>query len=474
MSAEAAANREVLRELRRFPDTDGGNGEAFKLLHGDRFRFDHTRRLWLVWNGRYWARDVDGAADRAALQTARKRRSAAASMIDSLSVKERIGWALWSESVWRRKAMLESARSMEGLATTSACFDRKHFLLTVGNGTLDLRAGKLRPVRPEDLITRASDIPYDATARCPEWERFLQAVFNGDAALINFVWRAVGYSLTGDTREQCLFLLFGLGANGKSTFLEILLRLLGHHAATTPFSTFMLQKNQGPRNDLAALHGARLVKAVETQRQAALDEPVIKEITGGDTIAARFLYGEFFSFKPKFKVWLATNQKPVIRGTEDAIWRRIRLIPFNRQFKGSHRDPTMSGKLVGELDGIQAWAVRGCLFWQKQGLGEAPSVESATSQYRQESDQVGRFLEDKCLFDREHQISGSELYEAYASWSRSQGEEPEPNNVFARSIAGRRIIKKRGRQGMLYQGLGLLPDRVPVSLRPQRRGRERV
>ena len=288
---EAIVNRARLQKLLAFPLTDAGNAEVFAEEHGTRFRYDHTRQKWRVWNGRYWAADETGESDRAALETARVRQMAAMLINDPDLRKEHVDWALHTESTYSRRAMLTSAQSIEQLATTAADYDHDPFLLTVGNGTLDLTTGELRDFRPGDLITRATDVVYSESAECPRWLRFLDEIFARDTQLINFVWRSVGYSLTGDTREQCLFILYGGGANGKSTFLETLLRLVGTHAAITSFSTFLVHQNLGaPRNDMAKLHSARLVKAAESQKQAALDEAAVKEATGGDTISARYLY----------------------------------------------------------------------------------------------------------------------------------------------------------------------------------------
>ena len=361
----AIADQERLAKLRAFHLTDAGNAEAFALLYGDRFRYDHSRGRWVMWNGRYWASDQTGEADRAALQTARERLKAIVAVRDNIDAEEykrRVGWAFHSESAYARKAMLASAQSIQSLATRAIDYDRDPFLLTVANGTLDLRTGKLRAFNPADLITQNTDIPYLPEATCPRWDQFLDEIFAAKKALISFVQRAVGYSLTGDIREQCLFILYGGGANGKSTFLEVILRLLGTYAAITSFSTFLVHQNPGtPRNDVAKLHGARLVKAAESQRQAALDEATVKEVTGGDTISARFLFKEFFDFRPQFKIWLATNHQPSIQGRDDAIWRRIKLIPFDQQFTGKQRDSKLRDKLEAELSGILAWALRGCL-----------------------------------------------------------------------------------------------------------------
>lgn len=358
----AAANRARIQKLQSFQDTDAGNADAFELLHGERFRYDHTKGKWFVWNDRYWAEDKDGEASRAALETARERLSAAALIRHDEVKKKRVDWALHSESVYGRKSLLISAQTVKSLATTTSDYDRDPFLLTVGNGTLDLRAGKLREARREDLITRATDVPYNPLATAPRWEQFLNEVFGGDSEIIGYVQRAVGYSLTGDTREQCFFLLCGSGANGKTTFLETIVRLLGMHASTAAFSAFLVQHNQGaPRNELAALCGARFVKAAEAEHKARLDEAIMKQLCGEDTISVRFLFREVFEYRPQFKIWLATNHKPAIWETSDAIWRRTKLIEFNRQFAGPQADVALRGKLAAELPGIFAWAVKGCL-----------------------------------------------------------------------------------------------------------------
>lgn len=455
-SPEAGANKERSRRLRSFHNTDAGNAQAFELLHGNRFRYDHDRSKWLVWNGRFWERDKDDEADRAALDTARARLAAAATSGDADS--DEFDWALESESVTRRQAVLRSAQSIRSLATTTPDFDRDPFLLTVGNGTLNLRTGKLRQFRPDDLITRSADVSFHPTAKAPRWHQFLAEVFASDLELIQFVQRAVGYSLTGDTREQCLFILWGGGANGKTTFLETIIRLLGTHAVTTPFSTVMVQRNPGsPRNDLAALHGARLVKASEAEHQSALAESTVKEITGGDTITARFLFKEYFSYKPTGKFWLATNHRPDIRGTDDAIWRRIRLVPFTRQFSGANKDAGLREKFEGELPGIFAWAVRGCLDWKEHGLNSARLVESATLKYRQESDPVGRFLKDRCHLQVGERTPAKALHDNFVLWCGTHNEKPLATNQFSSQLAERGLARKRGSSGVTYLGVGLLP-----------------
>lgn len=461
---EAVARRERSLKLLTFNRTDAGNAEAFALLYGHAWRYDYSLGIWRQFNTRFWEADDRGAADRAALETARQRFEAAKLIEDADEKKKAIMWALHSESSYGRKAMLASAESITALATTAADYDRDRFLLAVGNGTLNLGSGELRESRPEDLITRATSVPYLPNAECLRWTRFLNEIFLNDAEVISFVQRAVGYSLTGDVREHCLFLLWGGGANGKSTFLEIVLELLGTLAAISPFSTFSIGHSAGaPRNDLARLHGVRLVKAAESQRQAELDEAFVKEVTGNDKLVARYLFMEYFEFHPQFKLWVASNYLPVIRGTDQAIWRRIRLIPFPAQFTGKNRDSQLREKLEAELPGILAWAVRGCLEWQRAGLGMAPVVERATLNYRQESDHFGRFLGECCTTDPGNQVGGKELFEAYVEWCGQKGEKPESTNTFAKTLAERGMGKKRSSKGIVYMGVGLRPRTRPAE-----------
>jgi putative DNA primase/helicase len=231
-SPKAASKKSRRQKLRPFQYTDAGNAEAFELLHGHRFRYNHTSRRWLVWNGRYWTEDKDGEANRAALATIRARFSEAARTRDTEKRKDRVAWCLNCESAWRIEAMLRIARSIRSLATRTEQYDQDPFLLTVANGTIDLRTGELRPPRAEDLITRATDVPFNADAEAPRWIRFLAEIFAGDTDLISFIQRGVGYSLTGDTREQCFFVLCGGGANGKSTFVETVCKVVGEHSET--------------------------------------------------------------------------------------------------------------------------------------------------------------------------------------------------------------------------------------------------
>ncbi|MBM3189619.1 MAG: hypothetical protein FJZ90_12955, partial [Chloroflexi bacterium] len=370
--------------LNSLSPTDAGEAEALAIIFGDKLRYDHTSRHWLCWDGVRWKRDEDGEPERLALETARARLAAAAMCGDADQRQRLASWALSCESSYRRKATLEAAESLRPLATTSAQYDTDPWLLACANGVVDLRTGELRPGRPSDMLTKTTGVVYEAGATCERWLRFLEEVFARDKTdedkpdeqqeLVDYIQRAVGYSLTGNTSEQCFFLCHGDGNNGKSVFLETLRSILGEYAQNTAFATFEDQGKGGRSvpNDLASLHGARLITASEVADNKRLNEARIKSLTGQDPVTARFLFSEFFTFRPAFKLWLAANHKPQIRETTRAIWRRVRLVPFLQHFEPD-QEPGLLDTLKAEAPGILAWAIAGCLEWQNKRLGVAKS-----------------------------------------------------------------------------------------------------
>jgi len=326
------------------------------------------------------------------------------------------------------------------------------------NGILNLRFGRLLPHDPEYLITKLAPVFFQPDATCPTWLNFLNRIMQGNPRLIAYLQKAVGYSLTGSTVEQILQFLYGLGANGKTTFIDIIMIMLGDYAVQTTTETLMVKKNSGIPNDLAALKGARFVAAQEVESGQRLSESLIKQLTGGDRISARFLHAEFFEFKPQFKLWMSGNSRPIIRGGDHGIWRRMKEIPFTVQIPPEEQDRKLSEKLRGELPGIFNWALDGCLAWQKEGRLIPPDeVMAATENYRSEMDILGQFIEDRCLTGPGFQVSAKELYGAYVDWSESQGE----RRPMSQQFFGMRIVERgfeRGRQtggAVRYKGLGL-------------------
>ena len=419
--------------------TDLGNAELLCGLHGHRLRHVRARRHWLVWRDGRWRVDETGEPQRAAKSVSAELVRRAAEL-EGEDRKAAVKWALASQADGRIQAMLRLAESEPEIALPPTALDADPYLIGVGNGTLDLRTGELRDAAPDDLISLGTEVPFDPDAACPRWERFLLEVF-GDQELIGLMRRHAGYCLTGDVLEHVLFVFHGTGRNGKSTYVETAKRLLGDLATTAAFETFVRTRGgHGPRNDLARLHGARLVTASESGAGRRLDEATVKEITGGDTVAARFLYSEHFEFRPQFKLVLVTNNRPRVDGGDDAMWARMRLIPFTECFLG-REDPELERTLEAELPGILRWAVEGCLEWQRDGLGTAGAVERATREYREDEDVLGAFLAERCEVG-EGETPKRELREAYEDFCRELGEQPLAASHLGRQLTARGIAAK--------------------------------
>ena len=417
-----------------------------------RLRYVRERKAWLAWGEGRWRVDVTGEAERAAKEIARERLRLAA----DLEGKERdraAAWALHSQSDARLQAMLRQASSELPLVLRAEQLDADPMLLSCANGVIDLQTCSLRPHDPADLVSLGTEISYDPAATCPRWERFLVEVFAGDMELIAWLQRLVGYCLTGDVREHVVAVLHGTGGNGKDTFIKPLVRVLGDHALASPFATFMRTRDEGrPRNDLARLHRARLVVASESSEDRRLDEAVVKLVSGGGRVPARFLFGEFFEYAPRFKVWLVTNHRPRIDGNDDAIWRRLREIPFEVSFIG-REDRTLDDKLADELPGILTWAVTGCCQWQARGLGTCGAVERATREYRLDEDVLGAFIADRCELAGE--VEPHVLRAAYEAYSRDRGERPLTASHLGRRLKERGITRAKPAGALVYRGISL-------------------
>ena len=303
-------------------------------------------------------------------------------------------------------------------------FDTDPYLFNTAGNTINLRKNcdVCEPNR-NDLCTKKSNFEYDKAADCPTWKHFLMQIMNQDTELIHYVQKAMGYALTGDVSEQCIFILWGSGANGKSTFLNTLQSLFGDYACSTGVETFM-KRTSDQSNDLARLCGKRLVTTSETEQGKALSESLVKQITGEDKLTARFLYGEYFSFYPTFKIFMATNHKPRIKGGDYGIWRRIKLIPFTVTIPKEQRDKHLSDKLAKENAGILNWLLEGYCNWKKEGLDDPASVRSATEEYMEDMDTVGTFLKDCYTVDATgtFRVKNQDMYATYMKWCNANSE----------------------------------------------------
>lgn len=381
--------------------------------------------------------------------------------------KKLAAWAQASEMSARLKAMIEVA--LPDLAVLHAGFDADPMILNAYGGTLDLRAGDVHDARREDHLTKIAGVTIDHGAECPEWLAFLDRIMGGDRSLVDFLQRAVGYSLTGSTKEQCLFICYGAsGGNGKSTFLDTIRALAGDYAVHARVDTFMKDaRKSGIPNDIAMLRGSRLVTAQEPEQGAVLDESVVKEMTGDNAMTARFLNREFFTFRPTFKVWLATNHRPIIRSTGRSMWRRMRLIPFEVAIPEAEFDKELPERLIAELPGILRWAIRGCEIWARgelyadgtvsaPGLRPPPVVLAATAAYRNDMDVLAAFLDERCVIDADQRVANTDLYKAFASWQRDTGETVRSQRWLTRSLQDRAYKREeRNDLGRRWEGIGL-------------------
>jgi putative DNA primase/helicase len=313
-------------------------------------------------------------------------------------------------------------------------------------------------------------VNYVPEAGCPTWLAFLKRVLGGNGELNGFLQRFLGYSLTGRTDEQVIAIAHGAGANGKSTFLSAAKMILGDYGQSVPLDTFLVNKHvDTARPDLARLRGSRLVAAVESDSGRRFAEGLVKTLTGGDTIVARRLYREHFEFTPTFKVVIATNHRPVIKGTDDAIWRRIRLVPFTVTIPPEERDRELPDKLQAEREGILAWAVQGCLEWQRRGLGLPKDVADATAAYKNDMDILGDFIEANCTVDAKHSAPAESLYERYLTWAHKANEKPMTKKAFGQALGERGYTSKQ--QGKdrerTWSGIGLaVPAMQPPAQEP--------
>jgi putative DNA primase/helicase len=460
---ESARPFDPKEALSKLNNTDHGNERAFEILFGEEFRYDHTAERWLRWNGVYWEPDTIGTIDRRMLQVAAERRDAAALLpeLDGAGDqirKKAIAYAMRLQNVRVRQSAIDSATTNERFACRAEDFDRDDYLFACANGVFDLGRGAFRPGRREDMLTRASRVTYDASAQCPRFLKFLHEVFQNDADMLDFIQRAIGLSLTGLTREEVFFILYGKGRNGKGVLLWVLLELLGDYAVNTDFSTLIADKytTKAPRNDIASLAGRRFVSAQESREGAQFDESLIKTLTGGDMITARFLHREFFTFRPTWKIWIATNHRPAIRGNDTGIWSRPKLVPFGVSFEG-REDRGLKDALLKpeELSGILNWAIKGCQLYLNDGLKYPKAVTEATAQYRSDSDFIARFLDECCVFGPGFSARSRRLFDAYKKWSSDTGEQSMTETAFAARMRERGIEKKKEQAGMAYQEIGL-------------------
>lgn len=437
----------------RFTDTE--NAEL--VAENKNLLFCHPWNTWMHCNGEtmLWEKDRSGIVVNYASQHIPKVWYARAAACNDKQERQKIAaWARACESAARIKSMLELAKAKVPVVPVQ--FDQNKWLIKFLNMTFDLKEFKPIPHQREHLITKIMPVRYNPLARCDRWIAFLNEIFENNQDKITFLQRAVGSALTGITTDQAVFILYGTGANGKSTFITILLQLFGDYGLQTPAETFLLSGRGNLSNDIARLKGARFISAVEAGEGRRLDETLIKRLSGGDKITARFLHQEFFEFEIEGKIFLATNHRPVIKEADHGIWRRIRLIPFNVTFKEENQDKNLLDKLREELPGILNWTIEGCRNWQENGLGTPDEIQKATLNYQNEQDTVGQFIEDCTSKNPLAKIKVGYLYQAYLNWCKEFGEKDLSQRAFSQRLVERGIEKsERTRDGFFWRGIRL-------------------
>jgi putative DNA primase/helicase len=424
--------------------TEIGLAERFVAQHWESVLYCTEMKVWLVWNDHVWVPDYADAIRTKAKKTARRIYADISRIEDAETRKSLLQFAKKAESARTLTAMLELARSE--VPITVAEIDADPMLFNVRNGTIDLATGAYRGHRPEDYLTKMADVDYLEGAACPTWEAHLDRIFNHDPAAIAGFQLMCGYSLLADNPAEVFFILYGkTGSNGKSKTLEVLGTIWGDYAKSADASKILIKRrnNDAPKTEIADLVGARLVTTSESAEGAKLDEEAIKQVTGRDKVKCRRLYEREFEYVPGYKIMYATNHKPAV-STDSAIWRRIWLVPFLVEIPLEERDEQIARKLLAERAGILNWCLAGLVRYREAGrLVQPECFKAATAEYRKEADVVSRFLDDECIVtgDERDFIPRNEVYAAYVSWARDNGEAVVSTHKFAARLGEAGVLK---------------------------------
>lgn len=374
--------------------------------------------------------------------------------------QEHMKWAMECQRASSTRSLLKLASSH--LVLNHRELDSDPFLLNCRNGTLDLRTGKIRPHSPDDYLTKILSIEYDPDAICPRWEAFLFEIFGGDQELIDFVHRALGYSITGDVSEQAFFICYGTGANGKSTMTGLMTMLLGDYATVAAPGLLIAKQHESHLTEIADLFGARFVPTSEVKADAKWDEEKIKMLTGGDLISARRMREDLWRFPPSHKFWTPLNHRPTTADNTFGFWRRVKMIPFTVTIPKEKQDPHLLEALKAELPGILAWLVRGCLEWREKGLGSCQVVDMATDAYRNPQNDLEGFLGGCCVKAEFMRVKAGDLYNKYTRWCGGQNVRPVRQTEFGRRMKSLGWETTKASVNY-YIGLGLNPDADEVD-----------
>lgn len=440
---------------------DQGRGLRMRDQFATVLKFNAVDKKWFFFNGSYWQEDIGNqkvelAAERVAnsIKTEKPELKFSTKTDNDKAMNEWYRFQKDSRSHMAKMHMIDEFKKY--VIVKHGEFDKEDMLLNTESGYVDLSNGELHDHDIDKKFSHQTLAEYSDNVDAPLWDKFLNQIFNNDEELIHYVQKAIGYSFTGSVDEQCLFILNGRGRNGKSVFSNVVSDVAGNYAKQMNVQTIVAKKNQSgsANSDIARLEGARIVTSSELNEGDRFDESLVKQLTGGDKILARFLYGSEFEYKPKFKIWMATNHLPIIRGTDDGIWRRIKIIPFNIQIPKEKVDKKLEYKLKAEYTGILNWIVQGAIMWQQEGLEDPEAVRQVIENYRAEMDPLDAFLEECCTTGQNYSIKARDMYNAYHEWAKESEEYKMSLNKFGREMS-KKLLRVKKRDGWYYVGLKL-------------------
>ena len=445
-------------QKKNYDMTDTGNAHRLYDKFGNGLRYLYNRKKWYYWDGKVWVLDDSGYIKKMADEICEDLKLEAWSIPDEDLQTQALKFAHRTASSRSKEAMIKECQHLYDIPASPDTFDSYTEFLNCMNGIINLKNGELIPHDSKFMMSKMCNCEYDQEGKEPElWLKFLNDVTSGDKDLQEYIQRCIGYSLTGNNQEQCAYFLYGLGNNGKSTFLDTIADMLGSYASNAQPDTLMLQSRLGSsgggaNSDIARLKSARFVTCEEPTEGVRLNEGLLKQLTGGSKVTCRFLYGDEFEYTPEFKIWIATNHKPTIRGTDLGIWRRIKLIPFEVNIPKEKVDKHLKYKLRKEFPQILAWAVKGCIKWQKYGLQEPECVLGATKEYKKEMDLIASFM-DQCIeidYGSGDRIMASDVFSLYSKWAKQNNEWEMSSKKFFKELSKKVPEKGRNSKGIYF------------------------
>lgn len=429
---------------------DTGNAQRFIDRFGTNIRYNFDNKCWVVFDGKTWVKDCKQLIKTQADILIEEMKIEMIKEQDKDLQKEMAKNIKHLSSNSGKEAMLKEAMHIGIIPTINADYDKDNYLLNCFNGVVDLKTGKLLPHNKTYMMSKNTNLRVDLENEPERWIKFLYEIFNGSKDLVDYIQCAIGYTLTGDTKEQCFFQCYGDGANGKSVFLDILYQMLGDYALNSQVDSILARSNNsgGANSEIARMNGARFVRTNEPNEGSRFNEGLVKQLVSGDVTTARFLYGTEFEFLPRFKLWIATNYKINVRGTDTGIWRRQRLVPFEVKFIGDKADKHLTEKLIAELPQILGWAIKGAVKWAKEGLNTPKEIEIANNEYKQEMDIINSFLTDCTRVSPNGREKASDVFKEYSQWAKDGHEYCMTQSKFGIEMGKR--FQKKNLNGYVY------------------------